>query len=144
MRSSRREAKKAADNALKQFGKEIKADLGKGGLQDIKDAIDLDTPEGEERLKEEMARRARVMRWMGLPIGSEPDMFGGPDRRPVTEKAFAEGKAAGLKAEPFRNPYHQTNPGNAEYAKGYEAGQKTNMAGFKQLDTEGAADSLAN
>lgn len=137
-------AQKAAVKALKDLGKEIKADLGKGALQDIKDLIELESPEGEDKLKEEMERRARVMRWMGMDVGTQAEMFGATDRRPVTEKAFAEGKSAGLKGEPFRNPYHQTNPGHAEYARGYEVGQNTVMQGFKKLDPDAAADSLAN
>lgn len=133
-----------ANNALKAVGKEIKADLGKDGLKDIKDMIALAEPEGEDKLKADMERRARVMRWMAVPMGTQVDLFPKTDPRPITEKAFAEGKKAGLAAEPHRNPYHQTNPGHNEWNKGYEAGQATNAAGFKAIDTEDAADSLAN
>lgn len=135
--------KKAADKALQDLGKEVKADLGKYGLKQIKDMIDLETPEGEEKLKAEMESRAQVMRWLGMDIGTQAELFGDTDRRPVTEKAFAEGKAAGIKGEAHKNPYHQTNPGHGEWQRGWEIGQNTVMKGFKKLDTEAAADSLA-
>jgi len=138
------DAKKRADNALKLLGKEIKADLGKGGLQDIKDMIRLSEPEGEEALREEMERRVRVMRWLAIPIGAQADLFPKDDRRPITERAFAEGKKSGLAGETFRNPYHQTNDGHKAYEKGWQEGQSVILAKMAPLDTAAAADSLAN
>lgn len=138
------ESFKAANNALKQFGKEIKSDLGKGGLQDIKDMIALSEPEGEAKLKDDMERRARVMRWMAVPMGTQVDLFPKNDPRPITEKADAEGFKAGLAGEPHRNPYHQTNAGHACWNAGYVRGQEVNLSKFKPLDTGAAADSLAN
>ncbi len=138
------EAFKAANNALKQFGKEIKSDLGKGGLQDIKDMIALGEPEGEAKLKDDMERRARVMRWMAVPMGTQVDLFPKNDPRPITERAFAAGKKDGLAGASLNNPYHQTNDGHKAFENGWREGQDTKLAGFKQLDTEAASDSLAN
>jgi ribosome modulation factor len=137
-------AKKAADKALKDVGKEIKADLGKGGLQDIKDMIRLAEPEGEQELKDAMERRARVMRWLGMDVGHQSDMFADTDRRPITEKAFAEGKKAGLAGETHKNPYHQTNDGHQAWNDGYVEGQGVILARMKPLDAAAAADSLAS
>lgn len=136
-------AKKTADTNIRNFGKEIKSDLGAKGLADIKDMVELESPEGEQKLKADMERRARVMRWMAMPIGSTADLFPANDRRPITEKAEAEGKKAGLAGEPHRNPYHQTNDGHGAWNTGYTKGQDVILAKFQPTDTDGAADSLA-
>ncbi len=137
------QTKKDADTALRNFGKEIKSDLGAKGLADIKDMIELESPEGEQKLKDDMNRRARVMRWMAMPVGSTVDMFA-DDRRPITEKAKAEGKKAGLAGDRHDNPYHQTNDGHAAWNAGFIEGQDVILAKFKPTDTEAASDSLAD
>ncbi len=52
--------KKEADAALKNVCKKAKAELGAGAVDDIKLAIELDSDEGQARLREEMDRKARV------------------------------------------------------------------------------------
>jgi ribosome modulation factor len=138
------DAKKAADKTLKDVGKLIKADLGNSGMRDIKDMIELGTPEGEGRIKEEMEARARVMRWMNVPLNTQTSLFPDVDRRPITEKAFGDGKKAGIAGAAHVNPYHQTNDGHKAWNDGYIAGQDVILAKIKPLDTEGAADSLAS
>ncbi len=54
------EGRHKANKALIDYGKIIKSDLGAHGLQDIKDLISLDTPEGEAAMKADMERQARV------------------------------------------------------------------------------------
>ena len=113
-------------------------------MRDIKDMIELRSPEGEGRIKEEMEARARVLRWMNVPINTQSDLFPDVDRRPITEKAFGEGKRAGIAGAPHVNPYHPTNDGHKAWNDGYIAGQDVNLAKIKPLDAEDAADSLAN
>jgi hypothetical protein len=126
--------KTAADTALKNFGKIVKADLGEDGLQDIKDLIQLKTPEGEAAMKAMMERQARVMRWMNIAIGSQGALFAEEDRTPITDRAFAEGKRQGLAGETISNPHHHTTEAHRSHLAGYEAGQATNAAGIKKLD----------
>jgi len=137
--------KKAADNKLTAFGKEIKADLGKEGLANIKDMIALSEPEGEARLKEDMERRRKVFEWLAIPMGTQGALFPDVDPRPITERAWAEGKRAGLAGEPFKNPYHPTNDGHKPYEKGWREGQdvKIEKGIVRLVDTKAAADSLA-
>jgi len=137
-------AKKAADKAIKDIGKLVKADLGKNGMRDIRDMIELRDPEGEARIKEEMEARARVLRWMNVPMHTQTELFPDVDRRPITEKAFGDGKKAGISGAPHANPYHPTNDGHDAWNKGYIAGQDVNLAKIKPIDTEAAADSLAS
>lgn len=137
------DAKNKANKALIDYGRIIKADLGAKGLQDIKDLISLDTPEGEASMKAEVERRVRLLRWMQVPIGSMGDMFAETDRTPIKDRAFAEGKRQGLAGESINNPHHHTTEAHRALQSGYDAGQAINAAGIKRLDPGAAADSLA-
>jgi len=131
-------AKKAADKALTDYGKIIKADLGPKGLQDIKDLIALSTPEGEAAMKADMQRQARVMRWMNIPIGTQGALFE-DDRTPLVERAYAEGKRQGLAGERQDNPHHVTTDAHREHNRGYADGQTALASkGFTKLDPDEA------
>lgn len=135
------EAKKKGDKALIDYGKIIKSDLGAKGLQDIKDLIALDTPEGEAAMKAEMVRQARVMRWMNIPIGTQGGLFVDADRMPITERAFNEGKRQGLAGESCDNKHHHTTEAHRAHNDGYAEGQTTKATkGFSKLDPADAAD----
>lgn len=136
--------KKAADNALTGFGKEIKSDLGAKGLADIKDMIEGRSPEGEAKLKAEMERKARVMRWLNIPIGVNGELFPAEDRTPLAERAYAAGKRQGLAGEKYDNPHHATTEAHKQFTTGFGEGQAVLSKGFKKLDPGAAADSLAN
>lgn len=126
--------KKTADTALRNFCKIIKADLGSEGLQDIKDLIVMSTPEGEASVKAKMERQARIMRWMNIPIGTQGALFGEPDRTPLKERAFNDGKRQGLAGETQSNPHHQSTEAYHAHNEGYEAGQDQLRKGFGRLD----------
>lgn len=129
------EGRHKANKALIDYGKIIKSDLGAHGLQDIKDLISLDTPEGEAAMKADMERQARVLRWMGVPIGSQGALFGDTDRTPITERAFNEGKRQGLAGEKMENPHHQTTEAHRSFNDGFSQGQETLATkGFSKLD----------
>lgn len=135
------EAKKKGDKALIDYGKIIKSDLGAKGLQDIKDLIALDTPEGEASMKAEMVRQARVMRWMNIPIGTQGGLFADTDRTPITERAFNEGKRQGLAGEVCDNKHHHTTAAHKSHNDGWAAGQEAKAtSGFSKLDPNEAAD----
>jgi hypothetical protein len=135
------EAKNKANKALIDYGKIIKSNLGATGLQDIKDLISLDTPEGEATMKAEMERKVRVLRWMGCPIGSQGALFADADRTPITERAFNEGKRQGLAGEPIDNPHHHTTEAHRSHVAGFASGQKTLATkGFSRLDPDVSSD----
>lgn len=139
------EGKKKANKALIDLGKIIKADLGAKGLQDIKDLISLSTPEGEATMKAEMERQARVMRWMGVPIGTQGGLFADADRTPITERAFNEGKRQGLAGESCSNPHHHTTEAHRSHETGYAEGQQTLATkGFSKLEPDVASDVKAS
>lgn len=127
--------KKAADAALKNVGKKIKADLGDNGLRQIKLYEELRTPEGEAKFKAQRAADAQAAAWAGLPVNTQADMF--EDLAPLDERAFAEGEEAGLRGETLNNPYDLNSEAGKLYADGWKSGQAKLFEGIqKQEATE--------
>ncbi len=131
--------KKKQDASFKNACKLIKSEGG--SVTDIKRAIQLDTDEGEKAVKADLEATLRIARWMGASIGSQFDMFA--DRTPAADRAYDEGKRAGMKAE-ARNG-GQYDPSTEQYRKwmeGFDHGQDVNKKkladGMKPL-TGGAA-----
>lgn len=119
--------KKKADADFKNACKLAKSELGDGVVDDIKLAIQLETPEGEAKFKEQMDRQARVARWNGLPIGAQPSLFG-EDRMPGDDRAFGEGKRAGMAGKERRPPYDAATSQFRNWLEGYDAGQEVNRS----------------
>lgn len=138
-------AKKEADAAFRNICKQAKAELGEDAIDDIKLAIELDSEEGQARLKADMERRARVAAWFGLEIGTQGALFA-PDRTPVEDKAFAEGKRAGMEGTLRSAPQHYAQDIAERWYQGYDAGQTIIRGQMKDAFTtphqEQSADTL--
>lgn len=136
-------AKRLADAALKQVCKVAKGDLGADAVADIKLMVELATDEGEAKLKADMERRLKVARWMGMPFGSQSDMFG-EDRTPAVDRAFALGKKAGLAGETMQPPHAPETEQHRRWVEGFHEGQAVIAKGIKPLtEIEAAAKSAA-
>jgi hypothetical protein len=115
--------KKTADAEFKVCCKRIKAELGKRGVAEIKLAVALADENGEAEAKADIESTLRVMRWMGLSVGTQADLFPDNDPTPITERAFAEGRRHGLAGEPRNNPHHHTTEAARSYEAGFAEGQ---------------------
>ncbi|PRD42096.1 hypothetical protein C5748_18245 [Phyllobacterium phragmitis] len=124
------EAKKAADAKVKQVGKAIKADLGKYGLDQIKAYEQAQTPEGLAELKARRDADLQAMRFAGVPVNTQLDIF--LDRASAAERAFNDGEEAGLRGDTLANPYNEASPEGQAFAKGWNEGQGALFAGIKQ------------
>lgn len=131
-------AKKAADAKVKQVGKAIKADLGKYGLDQIKAYEQAQTAEGLAELKARRDADLQAMRFAGVPVNTQLDIF--LDRAPLTERAYTEGEEAGLRGDSLSNPYNEASPEGQEWARGWHDGQGALLAGIKKK--EAAADEI--
>jgi hypothetical protein len=127
--------KKKADADFKNCCKRIKAELGKRGVAEIKLAIALGTDVGEADAKADIESTLRVMRWMGIPLGTQADLFPDNDPTPITDRAFAEGRRHGLAGEPRSNPHHHTTEAAHSYEGGFLEGQEVlGTKGFNPTD----------
>ena len=117
--------KKAADKALQDLGKLIKADLGDTGLAIIKAMIELDTPEGEAKVKARVAAQATALKWQSHELGTQILLaLDEPDRTPAVDRAFEEGKKASLEGKPRKPSYDPSTPQYASYMAGYDKDQE--------------------
>lgn len=126
--------KKAADAEFKNICKKAKAECGKDAVAEIKDALALEAPGGKMALEAEIARKHRVARWMGLPVGAEPMMFDMVDRRPAIDIAYDNGKAAGMAGENQKPPYDTSVPQYQRWLEGWHDGQEILASAFKKLE----------
>ncbi len=118
-------AKKAADKALKDVGKLIKADLGDNGLAIIKAMIELDTPEGESKVKARVSAQATALSWSSHQLGTQILLaLEEPDRTPAVDRAFDEGKQASMSGKPRKPGYDPSTPQYASYMEGYDKDQE--------------------
>jgi ribosome modulation factor len=116
--------KKTTDADFKNVCKRAKAELGPSAVAEIKDAILLDTEEGEAQIKADIERKLRVARWMAVPLGQQADLFGQPDRSDAKERAFAEGKRAGYEGKVCKAPFDPSVPQHDAWIEGWQVGQK--------------------
>lgn len=125
------DAKREQDASFKNLCKRIK---GEGTpIEDIKTHLDLQSPEGEARMRASIDAQIRIARWNGLPLGTQTDLFSGVDRTPDVDKAYGDGKRDGLAAEPPSTKYAAGTAQYERYRDGYQAGQAVNLDGIKPL-----------
>lgn len=121
-------AKKKADADFKNICKTIKSEGG--SVDSIKLTISLRTPEGEKKFKELLETQRRIAEWNNLPIGQQGWLLD-EDRRPITERAFADGRKAGLEGKDCKPPHSPGEASNA-WMEGWHDGQAALMAGIKK------------
>lgn len=114
--------KKAADAALKNVCKKAKAECGDHAVADIKDLIVMDEPAGELALRAEVERKLRVARWSNAPMGTQFGLFD-PDRTPAVDRAFEEGKKAGMEGKSCAPPHDASVPQYKQWMDGWNEGQ---------------------
>lgn len=147
------EAKKKADADLRNLGKIIKSDHGDIGLDMIKLGIKLEDADDdqENKEKEKVIQTLRVMRWAGIPIGIQGDLFTPFDDRPLEERAFEAGRAAGMNSESMKPPMEMVGtqgPAFEEWCRGWHLGQEKifsiRKTGTKDAEEAGKKGSSLN
>lgn len=110
--------KKEADAAFRNTCKLIKSEGT--AISDIKDAITLDDREGEIAIRAQIERRLQVARWVGADFGHQFSLL---PETPAVDRAFEEGKIAGLKGTPKKPPHDPSVPQYKRWMEGYDQGQ---------------------
>lgn len=96
----------------------------------------------EDGVLDRMKREHQIAKWMGHPAGTQFELFEGPDRTPLVDRAYDAGKRAGLAAEACSPPHSQGTPAYEPWMKGWHDGQAVNAAGIKPTlspDDDGGA-----
>ena len=130
--------KKAADSALKNVGKSVKADLGPNGLDQIKLYEKAKTDEGLQSIKDEIESQRQALAYADIPVNTQIDLF--DMTASYEEKAYKAGLTAGLEGETMINPYNETTQDGQDWGRGWHEGQSILFEGIKkkeQPETEG-------
>lgn len=123
-------AQKKATKAFQDTCKRIKAD-GFTNKQ-IKAAIEMDTPEGEARVRAEVLDILQAAKWVGShQMGNQLDMFQEPDRTPSVDKAYDEGKRTSMENKPAAPVYAPETEQYRHYMQGYHDHQRELAGGLK-------------
>lgn len=111
---------KAAQDVLKKMRKTAKADgCVMADLDYMARCADLEDP---SIVPAELSRRAEIASWFALPVNFQPDMF--TDRTPIDDRAFEEGKAAGLRGKDPTPAYDENSVPGQAWLKGWHDGQR--------------------
>lgn len=129
------EAVRIATNARKLVMKRIKSEVD-GGVKKVRRMIFAETPAGEAAIRADMEMDREVFEWNGIAVGEQVDMFP-VDRRPAEDKAYEEGKIAGLEGKDCKPPYDASVPQFNGWQDGWADGQAVNrslLAGMRKPD----------
>ncbi|WP_157632729.1 hypothetical protein [Hoeflea sp. 108] len=111
---------RSAQDALKKLKKTAKADgLVMADLDYMARCAALEDP---DIVPAEILRRAEIASWFALPVNFQPDMF--VDRTPLEDRAFEEGKAAGLLGKGPEAPYDAASAAGQAWLQGWHEGQR--------------------
>lgn len=119
---------------LRAAYKLAKAEVGHDARAMIEDALALESEEGQAKMEAEIARKARVAVWMGLPLNSQPDLFTG-EVVPATDRARAAGRVARLRGEPLKPPHDPSVAQYRAWSEGWHAGSDA-LAEAEKRDNE--------
>lgn len=126
--------KRAADAEFKNVCKKAKAECGWAAVDEIKDAIAFEAPNGQQLFAAEVERKQRIARWLGLPVGAQVE-FNFTDRTPVDDRAFDAGKVAGMEGKDCKPPASCHAP--EKWTAGWHDGQAVLMSAFTKVKAAG-------
>ena len=123
-------AKRAVhDDNMDEFKSDLKADGFT--LKQMKIADELADIKGEAKVKSEVSDRLQVALWIGHPLGAQLDLFAQPDRTPITDRAYDEGKMASMQNQPAAPNFAPETEAYRSYMAGYHEHQREIVGGMK-------------
>ena len=121
----------SAASAVRAQRKVLKAD----GFES--DSVDFalyarKAPEAEVR--QMLTTQAKVLELLAHPLAAQADLFAAEnDRTPAVDRAYDEGKVAGLEGKPRTPPHAPDTPQAQRWLDGHSDGQAVLAKGFKPL-----------
>lgn len=96
----------------------------------------LEKDEGEAAVAERK-RQAEIAAWMGVPLGTQADLFSGEAAPSIAEKAYEDGKRSGIKNEVLKPPHGSGTEAYNEYVRGWHDGAAVRTTTLREQE-EGA------
>ena len=132
----------AAVSALRHQAKTIKK-AGICTLRQVEKGMQLQTPEGEASLRDEMAENLQAAIWIGSPIGTQFSFDLDGDRRPIEDRAFDAGKIAFMSGERADPPHSPETAAFRAWLRGYHEAQGAAVAaGIRPLEDDDTTGTL--
>jgi hypothetical protein len=121
-------AKKILDDAI--------ADLKSDGFtrKQMEIADSLGDVAGEKKIKAEVRERLQVAQWLGHAMGNQLDLFDEPDRTPIVDRAYQDGKRASMQNKPRKPPHAPETEASTAWFAGYDNHQRELVGGLKAPD----------
>lgn len=85
--------------------------------------------QNQERALAKARREMEIARWLDLPVGTQLDLLA-VDRTPAADKAYEEGKTAGLQGKTCISPYDPSTEQSQKWIEGWHAGQAVHRETF--------------
>lgn len=98
----------------------------------------------ESKMLDKRRREAEIARFLGHPIGTQPDLVDLIDRTPAADKAHEEGKVAGAEGKACSPPYDNATEQGQRWIEGWHEGQADLASAFKKLEVVGGDDDQAD
>lgn len=135
---------KDATDARKAERDRARASLGKQALHKIKLYEELQSEEGQQRLVAKVEMQLQIARLANMPT-RQLDIFDDTDRTPILEKAFLDGKTAGLSGD-AASPPSPYNSGQAQqkWLSGHQAGYSEYLIAKKMSPDAARAHAAAH
>lgn len=108
----RNERKRLKADGFEKFEIDFAIQLRRSTKKEDGDAIETD----------KWRKMVRIAAFLGHPIGTQPDLFDQPDRTPIVDKAFEDGKQMGLEGK--HPPEVDGSPVGQARMAGWHEGQK--------------------
>ena len=106
--------------------------------KDFDIARDLADRKKETKIGDDITRRLRVARWLGHKLGDQLDMFvdaqAQPDRTPIVDRAYDEGKQTSMAGQSPKPSYSPDTDAYRAFMAGYHDHQRELAGGFKTLE----------
>lgn len=121
--------------------KDAKKRLGNIGFSkhQVKFGLTLRKSEDAEMVEQRIAE-AEVARFLGHPIGTQPELPLSVDRTPGVDKAKTDGEIAGAEGQTCHPPYAPGSPMEQSWIEGWHNGQATIASAFLKLEAKAAQE----
>jgi len=129
--------------AAEEFGKDVKAALKSDGFS-VKDMQIADALVNDDtKVVAEVRNRLEIASWLGHPMGHQLEMFDEPDRTPVTDRAYDDGKMASMSDKQRKPPHSPETEAYRAWMAGYDDHQRELVGGMRAPADENQS-TLAN
>ena len=91
----------------------------------------------ENDVRKLLGTQARVLRYLAHPVATQASLFDETDRTPAVDRAYEEGKSAGIEGKRLEPPHDASTPQGQKWIAGWHDGQAVLASGFKPVEPKG-------